>query len=107
MPACAITMVYAPAPFHRSATTATVHRCQGARRFDVGEVDTNVTAPPATTNDERRTTNHPSYGSANTYMRGFRSVLISGVIPAAALPTSDVPVLTATYCLPLTAYAIG
>ena len=47
------------------------------------------------------------YGSAKTYIRGLRSVLISGVIPAAALPTSDVPVLTATYCLPSTEYEIG
>src|SRR3954462_14670216 len=46
-------------------------------------------------------------GNANTYIRGFRSLLISGVMPAAALPTSDVPVLTATYCFPFTEYAIG
>jgi len=47
------------------------------------------------------------YGTANTYMLLAFVVLISGVSRFAEFATSDGPVLTATYSLPLTANATG
>ena len=47
------------------------------------------------------------YGNANTYIWFVLLGFSSGVSRLVAPATSDGPVLTATYCLPLTANVIG